>query len=231
MNYINTAVMFHRDLHRNQVVACLRFEGTDGSTVFTDEAGHTFTASGSAQIDTAQARYGGSSLLCDGTGDDAHAANSADWEMGSDDWFFEISGRYNALPGAGTSDAYIVASNGVNNPFMLQNDNVAGQHKIFAGVDVTTSAPFIYYDWSPSTGTWYDLGFGRNGDDLLLFVDGTLVATEPVSGSLRDNNPSLFIGQAFTVTNGFNGWLDAVRITKGACRETSDYVPRDFPRF
>src|SRR5262245_3032440 len=48
----------------------LSFDGADASTTITDTAAggaaHTWTAAGNAQIDTAQFKFGGSSLLCDG---------------------------------------------------------------------------------------------------------------------------------------------------------------------
>ena len=49
----------------------LRMNGIDASTTFSDEgtSGHTVTANGDAQIDTAQDKFGGASGLFDGTGD------------------------------------------------------------------------------------------------------------------------------------------------------------------
>ena len=49
--------------------ALLHFNGSDGSTTITDETGKTWTASGNAQIDTAQSQFGGASCLFDGSGD------------------------------------------------------------------------------------------------------------------------------------------------------------------
>lgn len=52
-------------------VLLLHFRGEDGSTaVFDSSKGkHTFTLVGNTQIDTAQSKFDGSSLLFDGTGD------------------------------------------------------------------------------------------------------------------------------------------------------------------
>jgi hypothetical protein len=52
------------------LVTSLQFEGSDTSTTITDSTGtDTWTAAGNAQIDTAQAFVGSSSLLLDGTDD------------------------------------------------------------------------------------------------------------------------------------------------------------------
>ena len=80
----------------------LQFNGADASTTITDvNAGgsaHTWTANGNAQIDTAQSKFGGASLLCDGTGDYVTTPDHADFTLGSSDftidcWFQVQCGR------------------------------------------------------------------------------------------------------------------------------------------
>ena len=51
------------DPNFSSVTSLLHFDGVDASTTFTDVKGKTWTASGSAQLDTAQAKWGPSSLL------------------------------------------------------------------------------------------------------------------------------------------------------------------------
>ena len=67
------------------------YNGTNGSTSFTDESsvGRALTTGGNAQISTAQSKFGGSSLLLDGTGDYCEAADSADWAFGSGQFTIE----------------------------------------------------------------------------------------------------------------------------------------------
>lgn len=71
------------DQHWANIVLLCGFNGTDGATSSTDEsiAAHTLTFNGDAQIDTAQSKFGGASLLLDGTGDYVTAADSADWNF------------------------------------------------------------------------------------------------------------------------------------------------------
>ncbi|MGE3298622.1 MAG: phage tail protein, partial [Porticoccaceae bacterium] len=73
------------DPYWNNVVALLHMDGTNGSTTFTDQKGHTFTATGNAQISTAQSKFGGASALFDGTGDLVSSADHADWALGAGD--------------------------------------------------------------------------------------------------------------------------------------------------
>jgi hypothetical protein len=76
------------DEHFDSVVALLHFNGNDAGVVFTDVIGHTFTASGQAQTDTAEKKFGVSSGLFDGT-DYISSANSADWDFGTGDFTIE----------------------------------------------------------------------------------------------------------------------------------------------
>lgn len=63
----------------------LHCDGTDGSTTFSDNGvtGHTVTANGNAQIDTAQSKFGNASGLFDGTGDYLTIPDHADWNFGT----------------------------------------------------------------------------------------------------------------------------------------------------
>src|SRR5689334_6463249 len=51
----------HVDVDDSYTKALLHFNGSDGSTTFTDESGKTWSVNGDAQIDTAQSEFGGAS--------------------------------------------------------------------------------------------------------------------------------------------------------------------------
>ena len=129
------------------VVALLHFDGADGSTTFTDVKGHTFTAAGNAQIDTAQSLFGGASLLLDGSGDYIWAADSADWDFGTADFAVELWGRFNALPSSNAM-TLIGSYGGSSTGWSLQyrNDGGGGNRARF-GVAGDTGFDFA---WSPS---------------------------------------------------------------------------------
>lgn len=67
------------------VQALLHFNGADGSVVFTDEIGHFFNANGNAQIDTAQSKFGGSSLGNIAAGTDCVTERVLDLSVGFPD--------------------------------------------------------------------------------------------------------------------------------------------------
>src|SRR5687768_4015081 len=71
------------DPHFASVVLLCDFDGTDAATTAPDESpvGRALTFVGNAQIDTAQFKYGVSSLLLDGSGDYVTAPDSTDWRF------------------------------------------------------------------------------------------------------------------------------------------------------
>jgi hypothetical protein len=90
--------------------------------------------------------------------------------------------------------------------------------------------------WTPSTGTWYHLAASRVGNTLYLFANGVLVTSASVSGvTIFNPNATLRVGtinSAGVEANGFNGWIDELRITKGVGRYSATFtVPTAaFPR-
>jgi hypothetical protein len=74
-------------------VVLLHMNGSDASTTFTDNAfgglGHTWTANGNAQIDTAQSKFGGASGLFDGNGDYISTPDSDDFFFSAGDFTFD----------------------------------------------------------------------------------------------------------------------------------------------
>jgi hypothetical protein len=87
------------DKHFSNVVLLVGFEGVDGSTSFVDESpsGHTLTAVGNAQVDTAQSRFGASSGLFDGNGDYISVLDSNDFSFGAGDFTIETRVRFNVV--------------------------------------------------------------------------------------------------------------------------------------
>jgi hypothetical protein len=91
----------------------LHFEGLDTSTTFTDESGKVWTASGSAQIDTAEYKWGGSSgLFLAATSDSITAADDAIWTLGSDDWTLEMWGKLSTTDASANRFLFTVGGTG-----------------------------------------------------------------------------------------------------------------------
>jgi hypothetical protein len=202
-------------------------EGVDSSTSVIDECGHTVTCNGNAQIDTAQKKFGVSSVLFDGTGDYLSLASSTDWYFGSGDFTIDFWVRKNA---DGTFQYPIGCGDGNTGPqmgwFVEFNDtnHVTGRIYITAtGSRAVTSTGTI------TAGAWHHIAFVRDGNTLRLFIDGIADGTLDVTGIIVNNITTPFrIGDLVVNTVEsyfFNGWLDDIRISKGIARWTSDFTP------
>lgn len=200
----------------------LHMNGPDASTTFSDSGvtGHTVTAIGNAQIDTAQSKFGGASGLFDGTGDYLTVSDHDDWTFGSGNWTIDAWVRFNVL---NSNDQIILSvGDGVAAGLALfyRWDASAFMLTIDAGVTESLS-----WSWTPSTATWYHIALVRNGNTWTFYVDGTSKGNQTYSGTLG-NYTAIKIG-ANTSGGGsyFNGWLDEVRISKGRARWTSNFTP------
>ncbi len=208
----------------------LHCDGAGGSTSFPDSSSgaHTITANGDAQVDTAQSKFGGASLLLDGSGDYLSSADDADYELGSSDFTLECWVRFNTLPGSGTEVAllskYTISGN--QRSWRLTYVGGTGLRFIYSTDGTTTGG--ADKSWSPSTGTWYHVALVRSGNTLIYFIDGTSIGTAAISGAIFDGTAALQIG-AYNSGAFLNGWVDEVRISVGVARWTANFTPPAVP--
>jgi YD repeat-containing protein len=202
----------------------LHMNGTDGSTTFTDSATggtHTWTASGNAQIDTAQSKFGGASGLFDGTGDYLSSADSPDWYFDGD-FTFDCWVRFNVLSHVQFYRQYQDANNEID----LYYNNT--DHRIYFYIWAPGAYSLRFYVlWTPSTSTWYHIALVRNGNTWDIYVNGTAGSKTLQYGSYTATYPNLNGNMQVQLSNtGFlNGWLDEVRFSKGIARWTANFTP------
>ena len=70
----------------------LHCDGTLGSQTFPDASaeGQSVSAVASAQVDTAQSKFGGASLLCDGNSDYLNVVDFPELDLASTDFTFDF---------------------------------------------------------------------------------------------------------------------------------------------
>lgn len=214
------------DYYFSSVVLLLHADGTNGSTTVTDSSPtpKTMTVSGNANISTAQSKFGGASLAFDGSGDWVQTtSNLADFRFGTGDF---------------TVEAFVNTSTGNKSIFDFYSGSVSNCWQLF----IDASGYLTWYSSSGSgaeavaaatttdlrTGTWRHVAACRSGSTLRLFVDGALVAS---ATDTRDYNATaitqLAIGAQVFVRNAaydWNGYIDEVRITKGAARYLGNFA-------
>ena len=144
------------------------FEGADGTTAVPDEspvARGNATPGGNAQIDTAQFKFGSSSLLLDGTNDLISWADSADWDFGSGDFTVEAWVRFNSVSGFQTICAQWQTTSS-NQAWLFDFPGSANNVLRFAYSTTGANTVAVQGAWTPSTGTWYHLAASRAGNTL-----------------------------------------------------------------
>lgn len=237
LNYSGT------DPHFANVVLLCGFNGVDGATTSADDSNssHTLTFVGNAQLDTAQAKFGASSLLLDGSLDRVTVDDSTDWAISPSNaspFTIECWVRFNVLD----SNNRGIMGHGTNTSsglaWVLTGASTTGE-LTFAlstngssfGTTVTTSSAGM------TTGVWYHIAVDKDSSGKIrVYVDGVMLASAtPVNSAMFDSPAALAIGaQNAAGTADMNGWIDEVRITKGVARYASDggFTPPSsaFPR-
>lgn len=198
-----------------KTVLLLHGEGLDASVNIGDSSDpvKAVTVAGNAQIDTAQFKFGAASLLFDGSGDYLTLDGSSDFVFGKGDFTIDFWVRFNSLTGEqplfGWTNAetaiYKTAANTI--AFVVSS----------AAIDGTTSV---------STGVWYHVALTRYQGSTRLFLNGIqegATYSDSNNYSVDANGPAIgkYIGSAAYL----NGWIDSLRVVKGAAEWISNFVP------
>jgi hypothetical protein len=192
---------------------------------------------GTAKVSTAQSKFGGSSVLLNGTTDylaitatNAVGANIPGLELHAGD--FTIEGWYylNALP-ASTATLFTITGNSTAYAAARLDVLAAGTMQLLIS---TTGAAWAINYTTPTgagnvlnTGQWYHIALVRSGSNFYIFVDGNQRGvTQTNSSALYGGSGYNFIGAIFNTTyqSFLNGYVDEFRVTKYA-RYTANFTP------
>lgn len=212
------------DPNFSSVVSLLHFDGTNGSTTFTDVKGKTWTGQGNAQISTGRSKWGTASLLLDGTGDYLVGPSSADWQTGTNNF---------------TVEGWVYITSNGDRPIAScaqASSGTAGGGWNFYATHTNGSAKMRFFDVVSSTGingatvvttnAWHHVAVTRSGNTFRLFLDGVLDGSGTIT-SAYNNLTTMLIGAARgpSPTQMFQGSIDDFRFTKGVARYTANFTP------
>ena len=195
------------DPYFSSVVLLAHFDGSNGSTTFTDSSSYarTLTSSGGASLSTSSPSFGSAALLTDGVDDYASAAASADFSFGTGTDFtieFWLKADSTDPDGNGIglvgNSLYVCTYGGT-----LYFGN--------GGVNMVTASYSGNYD------AWKFIQARRSGSTFELFIGGTSQGTYGTSATVG-GNAELRIGYAPVFGIYGKGRVDDLRITKGVSR-------------
>jgi len=203
---------------------------SDGSTTFVDSSagGHTITAAATAQHDTAQVKFGATSMLFDGDSDYLTIADNSDWDFGTGDFTIDFWLRLNSTGGNKNYISRRDASNDTLWFFRTEN----GPEYQFYWKDGSSNAYYNMLGGTPETNVWHHLAIVRSGREVKMYEDGIVIDTHTESTPRSyDGGEEVLVGARYSggVIQFLDGWLDELRVSKGIARWTDSFVPPNKP--
>lgn len=208
----------------SDVLALYHFDGTDGSTTFTDATGKNtvYAVGGNAHIENTISKFGGTSLQSDGAGDYVELNDRSEWNFGSSDFTVEFF-VYSTY----TPTTY-------ENKFLLCRDNVSvtrgwivhisgdNSGKLGVALFSNNSTPYAIYSLATlPLNQHVKVVWSRVGNTMRLWLDEVLQGTCDVTGVTCQNanvKPLIACGRlsgapvsAWSLT----GYLDELRVIYG----------------
>jgi hypothetical protein len=206
------------------------FQGTNGSTTFTDQSpvGRTMTAAGNAQIKTDQFIFGTSSAYFDGSGDyvdcgtglDLSIDNTTSWT--EEFWFRPDESNY--AGGISSLKRFGYYTNGGGETFLIGNEYysaAAATRRVSGGADNNSSGP-LSGELSIVGGTWYFMqavnDAAANTFKLFMGTAGSGTGTQIIS-TTKFGRKMRYLGAAGSPgLDYFKGYLGPYRLTVGVAR-------------
>jgi len=204
---------------------------TDGSTVMTDSSasGLTLTARGNAQHDTAEKKFGASSILFDGTEDVVSIDDNATLEAMLDGSDFTIECWFNTVDTA--VDKILIIKERPTTGIVLAVTHENGNLKVRMDdtPDNTFEVNILTTGLTLNDGAWHHVALVRNGTTVTIYIDGTAWGTTGTfSGALYNSTGPWSIGGLYgsdgIVYTGLTGWIDEIRFSDIA-RYTTNFTP------
>lgn len=205
-------------------IVLMHFDGTNGSTTFTDVYGHAFSGYvGSPTLSTTQAKFGPSSLACGSAANGIKTVSSADLTIGTQDftwecWFFPTVNNVNQRLITQQTDGVSFGLLRANSSGFLESDFSNTSNTSIFGLTGSTTI---------TTNAWHHAAICRAGANAYLFLDGVQQATTiSASGTIGGTPPVAISGYQAGAgpTEIFNGFIDELRISMIA-RYTSNFTP------
>lgn len=216
----NASSEYYTNTSANPYSILIQSETTNGSTTFTDTVGtHTVTANGDVQHSTAQAKFGSSSIIFDGTGDYLSVSDHADFDLDGSSAFTieaqiyptslaanqEIVSKWDS---AGGQESYLVrVTTGGEIAFLRSTSGTGG------GAFLTTSGAGI------TINNWYHVAVVYDTTDLKIYVNGTERATTASALTIYQGTASFGVGAVnidVTPAEFFTGHMEAVAVAPSA---------------
>ena len=202
------------DVYYPQTSLLMHFNGTNGSTTMTDNSKNnlTVTSNNGAAITTAESKFGGTSLLLDGTNDYLSIPDNTPLVLSGGSYTIECwirpTGNY-------ASYNTIIAKRAASSAWQVYLNITTGFLSFYDGTERNSSV-------TPTANVWSHIAAVYNVSTINLYLNGVSVLSTAVGNT--DYSSPIYIG-SYSTSQYFIGYIDELRITKGIARYTSNFTP------
>ncbi len=206
----------------------LHFDGANASTTFTDSnaggSAHTWTANGSAQLNTSTPKFGSAAGTFNGTTDYIQTPNHADFVATTaytiEMWIYPTA--------VAAFDTTIMNSSNAGSfgPWLLQIDS-NNKFRFFASsngtswdINAGTEATTL-----PVQNTWQHIAIVWSGTNYFFFINGVQDWTVANSVTPFATVSPIQLGALSAFGQFYNGKIDEFRFSKNIARWTSNFTP------
>jgi hypothetical protein len=208
------------DTNYSNVSLLCHFDGSNGSTTFTDNSqnSRTITSNNGAAISTAQSKFGGASAYFDGANDWLTLSFQNDFTFGTADFTVEFW-LYPTNLGANLASQQIF--------FTAQGSNGLGLSVWNNNIHISQYGVADLYDFASAAvanNTWVNVAVSRNGTSFRCFINGVQVGSTQTNSTNFAGSSTSYIGAGVGILS-YAGYIDEFRVTKGIARYTSNFTP------
>jgi hypothetical protein len=210
----------------DRTASLLHFEGTNGSTTFTDDKGKIWTRTGLCTISTTYYKFGTASGLFDGASG-ISTPDHADFNFGSSDFTIDFWLRATATGQTNNSGVFgKFADASLPSPIAIYMAAGTYNLKLCAAKtskwDLINAATIGAAVWN----NWVHVAVVRSGTNIYTFLGGVLGSTNAIgTDSLLNEATSVWLGGGNSASTYFTGNIDEFRFTKGVAKWTSNFTP------
>jgi hypothetical protein len=215
----------------SKTVLMLHMDGYWGSREFTDSS--IYQRSASVSGDTfihGTNKFGGGSAYFDGSGDYLSFSSPSDFKLGTGDftaelWFNAEQALWGYCSWCGTSDRPLLTTadpTDADGFLMLTSNYYSNTIRYLAGSN---------WGWWPidrwysdvSSGIWNHYAVSRQSGTTRVFLNGAQIESFGDSTDYTNVNQAIKVGGRSIGGQGFHGYIDEVRVTKGKARYTTNF--------
>lgn len=214
----------------DQVYSLLHFDGTNGSTVFTDTKGSfSWTAYGNAKISTTLSMFGGASGSFDGTGDYIQSNSSTSWKSLQSNpfvisgWLYVTSVKASGMRifSIGSGSADWSTTSGIQLLIQLVSGSGSNAGKLNVQVNNSGTATGVSSSAYVPLNSWTHIVIQKDSRGVVgLGINGTMEYFSLISGVLPSSSTvyasyGTIPGESGTSTYAYKGYMEEMIISCG----------------